>query len=207
MQASTSTLVAGPPLDRRGRILDAAERVFAESGYHGTTLRQIAAAADVKLSLVGYHFESKLALYTAVFTRRQHVNEERLQMLEAIEDLEAPDALERIVSAFMDPVVALAAEGAWYRRLVLREASDPSGMQRPVIRELFDPMARRFIAALRHALPGKPPGSYEWSYLFAVGALTQSAFDDRIANLSDDPPTGSNVELLRSFITAGWRHG
>jgi len=199
--------VVETPIARRDRILDAAERVFAEAGYHGTTLRQIAAAAGVKLSLIGYHFESKLALYTAVFARRQHVNEERLRLLESIEDLTAPDALDRIVAAFMDPVVALAEEGAWYRRLVLREAADPSSMQRPVVRELFDPMARRFIDALRVALPGKPPGFYEWSYLFAVGALTQSAFDDRMGNLTDTPPPASNVELLRRFITAGWRHG
>ena len=199
--------VVETPIARRDRILDAAERVFAEAGYHGTTLRQIAAAAGVKLSLIGYHFESKLALYTAVFARRQHVNEERLRLLESIEDLTAPDALDRIVAAFMDPVVALAEEGAWYRRLVLREAADPSSMQRPVVRELFDPMARRFIDALRVALPGKPPGFYEWSYLFAVGALTQSAFDDRMGNLTDTPPPASNVELLRGFITAGWRHG
>lgn len=201
-----ATAVTDPPPERRERILDAAERVFAESGYHATTLRQVAAAADVKLSLVGYHFPSKLALYVAVFARRQHVNEERLRLLHEI-DLDAPDALERIVAAFMDPVVALPADGAWYRRLVLREAADPSSMQRPVIRELFDPMAREFVAALRVAVPGKPPGFYEWSYLFAVGALTQSAFGDRIGNLTDAPPPGSNVDLLRSFITAGWRHG
>lgn len=197
----------GPPLERRERILDAAERVFAESGYHGTTLRQVAAAAGVQLSLLGYHFPSKLALYVAVFARRQHVNEERLRLLREIDDFAAPDALDRIVAAFMDPVVALAEEGAWYRRLVLREAADPSSMQRPVIHELFDPMAREFIAALRAALPGKPAGFYEWSYLFAVGALTQSAFDDRIGNLADAPPPASNTELLRRFITAGWRYG
>jgi AcrR family transcriptional regulator len=207
MQSPAGTAVAEAPPDRRGRILDAAERVFAESGYHATTLRQIAAAADVKLSLVGCHFPAKLDLYVAVFARRQHVNEERRRLLEAIDDLAAPDARDRIVTAFMDPVVALAEEGAWYRRLVLREAADPSSMQRPVVREMFDPMAREFVAALRKALPGKPAGFYEWSYLFAVGALTQSAFGDRVANLSDDPPTDSGVEVLRSFITAAWRHG
>ncbi|MGH3585678.1 MAG: TetR/AcrR family transcriptional regulator [Pseudonocardia sp.] len=207
MHDPAGAAVADPPFDRRNRILDAAERVFAESGYHATTLRQIAAAADVKLSLIGYHFPSKLALYRAVFARRQHVNEERRRLLEAIDDLTAPDALERIVAAFMDPVVALAEEGAWYRRLVLREAADPSSMQRPIVRELFDPMARAFIDALRVTLPGKPPGFYEWSYLFAVGALTQSAFGDRMANLADHPPSSANTELLRAFITAGWRHG
>ena len=193
--------------DRRNRILDAAERVFAEEGYHGTTLREVAKVADVKLSLITYHFESKLALYTAIFARRQHINEERIRRLEAIENLDAPDALERIISAFMDPVVSLPDDSAAYRRLVFREAADPSCPERGVMGALFDPMARRFIEALKCALPGKPPGFHEWCYLFAVGALTQSAFDDRIANLGGVPGAAEKNDLLRSFITAALRHG
>lgn len=199
---------AAPGPDRRNRILDAAERVFAQEGYHGTTLREIAKAAEVKLSLIGYHFESKLALYSAIFLRRQHVNEERLRLLEAITDLDGPDALERIVNAFVDPVIAMEEEGGgWYRRLVLREAADPSSQARAVIGHLFDPMARRFIEALKCALPGKPTGFYEWCYLFAVGALTQSAFDDRIASLGGMPGAAEKNDLLKSFITAALRHG
>jgi len=193
--------------DRRNRILDAAERVFAEEGYHGTTLREVAKAADVKLSLISYHFESKLVLYTAIFARRQHVNEERIRQLEAIENLDAPDALDKIISAFLDPVVSLPEDGAAYRRLVFREAADPSCPERGVMGALFDPMARKFIEALKCALPGKPPGFHEWCYLFAVGALTQSAFDDRIANLGGVPGAAEKNDLLRSFITAALRHG
>ncbi|TCP55034.1 TetR family transcriptional regulator [Tamaricihabitans halophyticus] len=198
--------------DRRNRILDAAERIFAEHGYHGTTLRQVAGAAEVKLSLLVYHFESKLRLYVSVFERRQYVNDERLRRLTVIEDLTAPDAVERVVRAFLDPVVELAEDGRWYRRLVLREAADPSSQDRPVIGTLFDPMARQFIAALRVALPGKREGFYEWAYLFAVGALTQSAFDDRLSSISDgtisdESNPGAKADLLRSFIVAGLRHG
>lgn len=193
--------------DRRSRILDAAERVFAEEGYHGATLREVAKAAGVKLSLISYHFESKLALYTAIFARRQHVNEERIRRLEAIENLDAPDALEQIVSAFLDPVASLPEDGAMYRRLVFREAADPSCPERGVMGTLFDPMARKFIETLKCALPGKPSGFHEWCYLFAVGALTQSAFDDRIANLGGVPGAAEKNDLLRSFITAALRHG
>jgi len=70
--------------DRRNRILDAAERVFSEEGYHGTTLREVAKATDVRLSLITYHFESKLVLYTAIFARRQHLNDGRIRRLEAM---------------------------------------------------------------------------------------------------------------------------
>ena len=52
------------------RILDAAERLFAEQGFHATTLRQITRAADVNLAAVNYHMGSKQALVRAVLEQR-----------------------------------------------------------------------------------------------------------------------------------------
>jgi AcrR family transcriptional regulator len=194
---------------RRAAILRAAEKVFAQEGYHGTTMRQIAAEADVKLSLVVYHFTSKLGLYVEIFENRQYINEERLARLAAIPDLDAEDALEQIVHAFADPVLALHnnPDDIWFARLVYREAADPSSQQRPVMGELFDPMAREFIKALREALPGKPDGFHHWAYLFSVGALTQSAMDDRVRNLTEKTFAEQKHEILRSYIIAALRHG
>src|SRR5882724_12970453 len=112
---------------RRAAILRAAEKVFAREGYDGATMRQIAAEADAKLSLVVYHFTSKLGLYVAIFESRQYVNEERLARLAAIADLRAEDAVAQIVHAFADPVLALHddPDDIWFARLVMREASDP----------------------------------------------------------------------------------
>ncbi|WP_405064480.1 TetR family transcriptional regulator [Kribbella sp. NBC_01505] len=194
---------------KRMTILRAAEKVFAQDGYHGTTMRRIAAEADVPLSLVVYHFTSKLGLFVAIFERRQYVNEQRLAQLHAIPDLQADDAVEQIVRAFVDPVLALHhdPEDAWFAKLVLREAGDPSNQDRPVLKVLFDPMAREFIDALREALPGKPDGFYQWGYLFSVGALTQSASEDRVANLTDKAYLEQKHDLLRSYIIAALRHG
>jgi AcrR family transcriptional regulator len=189
---------------RRAAILRAAEK-----GYHGTTMRQIAAEADVQLSLVVYHFTSKLGLYTAIFENRQYINDDRLVRLAAIPDLQAEDALEQIVRAFADPVLVLHddPDDIWFARLVLREAADPSSQQRPIIGELFDAMAREFIKALREALPGKRDGFYHWAYLFSVGALTQSSFDTRVRNLTDKVYTEQKHDILRSYIIAALRHG
>lgn len=190
------------------RILRAAERVFAREGYHGATMRGVARGADVGLSLVVYHFETKQRLYHAIFAHRQYVNEQRMARLAAV-DLAAPDALEQVVAAFVEPVVALHADpdDIWFARLVLRESADPSSQERTVIAEFFDPMARVFIAALRTVLPGKQPDFYHWAYLFSVGALTQSAFDTRVRNLSDAPHPEHRNALLRSYLVAALRYG
>jgi AcrR family transcriptional regulator len=58
------------PPDTRERILDAAERLFAECGFAGTSIRDITEAAAVNLSAVNYHFQSKENLYAEVFARR-----------------------------------------------------------------------------------------------------------------------------------------
>jgi AcrR family transcriptional regulator len=209
--SSEETARASPERTARARsLLRAAERVFAIDGYDGATMRQLAQAAGVGVSLLVYHFETKQNLYYQVFLDRQHINEARRKALHDIADLTAPNALEQIVAAFADPVLALHddPDDIWFARLVLREAADPSSQSRPAIKNLFDPMAREFIAALRRALPDKPPGFHEWGYLFSVGALTQSSFDDRVDGLTTIPfPRDRKHAFLREYITAALRYG
>ncbi|WP_168929407.1 TetR family transcriptional regulator [Nocardioides sp. GY 10113] len=51
--------------DARGQILEAARRLFAEDGFAGTSLRQIASAAGVDVRLVSHYFGSKGDLFVA----------------------------------------------------------------------------------------------------------------------------------------------
>ena len=53
----------------RGKILDAAEDVFAEHGFHAASLRDLADAAGVTRSLIHHHFGSKEQLWIAVSDR------------------------------------------------------------------------------------------------------------------------------------------
>ncbi len=73
MSAGTNT----PEIRRSGaataeRILDVAERLFAERGYPGTTLRAIAAEVGIQNPSLYKHFASKAALYDAVLERAIH---------------------------------------------------------------------------------------------------------------------------------------
>lgn len=52
-------------LTAKARIRDAALRLFAEQGFEATTIREIAAAAEVSSGLVRHHFGSKDALRAA----------------------------------------------------------------------------------------------------------------------------------------------
>src|SRR5262245_63822410 len=63
----------------RNKILDAAERLFAEHGYTAVSMRSITAAAGVNVAAIHFHFASKEALFEAIFNRRvQPINAARL---------------------------------------------------------------------------------------------------------------------------------
>ena len=52
------------------KILDAAEKLFAEKGFDGTSTRAICSAARVNVAAVHYHFNGKEGVAEAIFERR-----------------------------------------------------------------------------------------------------------------------------------------
>ena len=60
-------------------IFDSAERQFLEQGFHGTTVEEIAQAADVSVGSIYVHFESKEGLYLALIERALDVQEQYME--------------------------------------------------------------------------------------------------------------------------------
>lgn len=64
----------GRPLvdDKHRRILDAALRVFAKHGYDGTSVPQVAKAANVAIGSLYHYFDDKEALVNEVYRDAKH---------------------------------------------------------------------------------------------------------------------------------------
>ncbi|MGB2864901.1 MAG: CerR family C-terminal domain-containing protein [Sedimentisphaerales bacterium] len=60
---------AGSVKNVKGRLLDAAEGLFCERGFKGTSIRDIAASAGCNIASVNYYFGSKEKLYEKVWQR------------------------------------------------------------------------------------------------------------------------------------------
>lgn len=195
------------PLNRREAILRAAEMVFARDGFSGATMREISRSAGTTVALTVYHYETKLSLYCAVFESRQHINDQRIERLNQI-DLAAPDAVEQVVAAFVEPILALHdnPDDIWFARLLLRESADPSSQDRPSLSYSFDPLTETMMDCLRTIKPGRADDFYPWLYMFSVGALSQSSYDTRVANLANGNMTTEKSELLKNYLTAALRY-
>ena len=201
---------------KRDRILDTAEALFAERGFDGVTLRQIAIGAGVDVALASYHFGKKLDLFRAVFERRAPaLNESRLAALKAAQDATAPKpaSVESIIEAFLRPLELTqeSADAGWANYLALVAYINNSAYWGPrMMSEIFDELVNTFISALRLALPHAKDRDLYWCYHNLSGALTLTlARTGRIDRLSggtchsDD--FKSAYDHMIPFVAAGFR--
>ena len=197
--------------DRRLNILLAAEKLFALRGYHGVSIRDIAAEAGVPLALVGYHYGAKHELYHAIFESWSPMIAGRLSSLAAaVADTQAPARLERIVDAFVSPVLALHQhpDGRYYALMAARDLAVPTPEADRAQREFFDPMAHAFIDELCALSPGATRGQVAWCYQFMLGALLHFLTDRRVERLSGGENHATDPAakgLLLNFIAGGFR--
>ncbi|MEM9250478.1 MAG: TetR family transcriptional regulator [Pseudomonadota bacterium] len=200
--------------ETRERILDAAERIFADEGYDGTALRDVAQAAGVQLHAVGYHFGPKDVLFDTVISRRSVIMTElRMKALRAARRAAAGDAIpiERLVRDYISPFVLSAGEGdnGWraYAALMGRLANSPLGTE--IIARHYDATAQEYLTEFRRALPGVPEADVIEGFSAMVAAMLGLCADTgRPARLSDTEgprrKTAESLETLVRFQTAGF---
>ena len=202
-------------LDTKERILDAAERLFAQHGFDATSLRMITASAGVNLASVNYHFQSKNSLIEAVLTRRiAPLNRERLEMLASVEARNDFPALEDVVHAFVAPVIRKrlggGVPGADFGRLFGRIYSDPCECARASFFSQMREILRPFTSAFRRALPGVPMVELLWRIHFGVGVMAHTlAGMEHLKNVSgglcDLSDVEATIDRIVTFVCAGMR--
>jgi AcrR family transcriptional regulator len=161
--------------ETQGKILDAAERLFAEHGYAGTSLRQIIAAAGVNLAAIHYHFGNKEELLGQLIARKAApVNAERLGLLDRYEAEagNAPVAIEKLLQAFLEPALQRVKEHPDFARLMGRLYGE--GLMLGIAERHFQTVITRFTAAFGRALPELSQQEVALRLQFMVGAMAHT---------------------------------
>ena len=202
--------------DTKSRILNTAERLFAQRGFDAVSLRNIVEVAKVNLAAVHYHFGSKQALVQAVIARRlRPINEERLAKLaEARANARRqPLKLERVLDCLFRPLFRVQADpkaGPTFARLVGRVIGERNeGLQKFMMGELAEVIIQ-FGAAFEAALPGLTKEEADWRSHFMAGAMAHTLcnadllvrFTGTDADASDYEST---VRRLIDFTAAGFK--
>ena len=199
--------------DTRDRLLDTAERLFAERGIDATSLRHITAEADANLASVNYHFGSKEQLVRELFARRiGPINRERLDQLAACQ-ARGDTSLECVLSAFLGPALRLrlnaAHGGEHFTCLLGRLYSEPTELKMVIIDEFKEVLAR-FNTALQRALPDLAHDDLTWRFFFTIGSMAHlMSAGDLLNTLTqgrcDPSDAEGTLQHLIDFSAAGFR--
>jgi AcrR family transcriptional regulator len=199
------------------RILDAAERLFAERGIESVSVRSILAAAGVNVALAHYHFGSREGLISALLEAR--VAPLMAELARGIEEADArgEDAsLEDVLRAYFAPLARWMTERPACARLFSQLQASPS----PEIRALGEDAIRGVInrlatAGLKRVPAGLTPKQTFLRFMLTVGGpgylavgwerFLQSARRRIAADVSFDPAMLAEEFVL--FTAAGLRAG
>lgn len=205
--------------ETRSRILDAAEALFVEHGFDGTSMRGITSRAGVNLAAVNYHFGSKDALIQEVFRRRLvELNRQRLARLDALEADAGGARLKpsRIVEAFFGPALEMATDtqggGQTFMRLLGRTYTEPNAFVRQFLAEEYAEAVERFLDLFCQALPEVPREEILWRFHFMMGATSYAIAGTDAVKLFAGDAAGDDAEAYRqmpkrlmSFLLGGLR--
>lgn len=171
-------MTISPPKATLIQILDAAESLFAQQGYDGTSLRQVTKKAGVNLAAVNYHYGDKESLYAAVIRRRiQPINRDRLgRLAQAEQDAEGnPVPLPLIIELMARPIFELCEDpstgGHHTVRLIGRSLAEPLPFMEDILATEFQPAMSSFGQAVRRHAPTLSPEDFLWRLSFVVGAM------------------------------------
>jgi AcrR family transcriptional regulator len=132
-------------IDRRQAIVDAATELFAERGFSGVSVQEIADAAGTHKTTVLYHFATKDALHEAV------LDEALGRVVEMTRDFLAGDLKRGRVAYLLDQMQAFYAEHPAFARLLQRELLEPGGSEAYFAR-FVDPIYAPAVLSLEKAM-------------------------------------------------------
>lgn len=194
MKAARAVRRTAPPRPTRDVILDAAERRFAERGFAGVSVREIAADAGLKNQASLYHhFKHKKALYEAVLTRGIG------PIIEMVASSETPGDL---ADPVLDRIVDYLAAHPHLPRLIQRAGLDDTKLLRATVTKLLGPLYTSGLRVLEGSGaewdPDEMPHLAAGLYHLIFGYFANAALLEAV--LPEDPRSPAALARQSQFL-------
>ena len=174
--------MAASTTETKEQILTVAERLFAEHGFAGTTLRTMASEAGVNLAAVQYHFGSKEELFRAVVARfARPVVERELRLLSELKSNSEFLSIETLLTAVVQPSLELLSEGENVRlvraKFMGRCRTEPEPIQ-SIAHAEFAVAAEAFLDMFQRVLPEQPRSQLGWKFDLVISTLVRVLMEE-----------------------------
>lgn len=156
----------------KDRLLDEAERLFAEKGFHGVSVREITSAAKTNQAAVNYHFGGKKNLYLEVFRfrwipRASSILGPGLEELEGLDDVSAAQVVRVLASSILEAPLS-DEERLRHGQLIAREVVQPTEALELVAKYHMTPMIERAGRLLAGTLEQNVPRDRIVLYILSI---------------------------------------
>ena len=181
----------------RDRIMKAAERLFAERGYDGTSIRAIVARARVNQAAINYHFDGKDGLYREVLRAAfRGMTENQLSHAAEVSSMSREQALSEFIRRQLHPLLARD-EVARHMRIFNWETVRPTPVFRKLLSEESAPFMGMATDLIRRFMPEADHRSLIVAAIWLLGQC--SVFIRNREQLSGPP-----VELAFDESSVDW---
>jgi AcrR family transcriptional regulator len=196
----------------RDRILDTAERLFAEHGLQQVSTRDITHAAAANVGAINYYFGGKEGLIEAIFNRRlTPMNHKRIATLEALEKGGAHPRVEDLLDALIRPAVEYCADpdsgSAYFSRLMGRVLGEAGDCIEKLKAAHLHPLVDRFQQSFQKAVPTLSREEVHWRILFTFGAMHYMLLSMTQALppwMAERPSVELQIQRLVAYAAAGF---
>lgn len=181
----------------RERIMKAAERLFAERGYDGTSIRTIVAKARVNQAAINYHFDGKDGLYREVLRAAfRAMTEDQLAHAAEAKAMSREAALHAFIRRQLHPLMSRD-EFSRYMRIFNWETVRPTAVFRSLVSEEAAPFMGLAVDLVRRFLPDADQRTLTVASIWLIG---QCNIFLRNRDMLAQPPTG----LVLDDAAIGW---
>jgi AcrR family transcriptional regulator len=175
----------------RDRIMKAAERLFADKGYDGTSIRAIVAKARVNQAAINYHFGGKDGLYREVLRAAfRGMTQDQLAHAEDMKTLSREEALTAFIRRQLRPLMARD-ESSRHMRLFNWETVRPTPVLRALVAEEAAPFMNMAADLAHRFLPDADRRTLIVASIWLIG---QCSIFLRNRERLTEPPVGLELD-------------
>jgi len=178
-------------IDKKEHIMEVAVTLFSEKGYEGTSIRDLAHAADVNIAMINYYFGSKEKLFVALLETKARFMREKIDSLQNDPSLSELDKINLIIDGYVNRFLSQPA----FHRVLQQEllVTNRELLHQNVI-ELFTKNTQDVVSIIEKGIRKKLFKKVDPQLLFAsiIGTINQVMLSRSMCNILLNKEAGSD---------------
>ncbi len=188
--------------EKQRYILEVAEKLIADNGFDGTSIRDIAKEANINIAMISYYFGSKEKLLEALFEMRGKEVTLKLENLMQDNDLSSIEKVNILIDSYIDKII----NQQCFHRIMIRQQVSDNGI---ISGKIFETKKRNHELIQQLIKHGQKKGDFkknidiQFAMITLFGTVNQTVssqnFYRKINNLENIPDEEYEKQLRKKL--------